>query len=214
MGRRNCSSKFYPCRLNINGDPILWEKLGFHVENSVIALGEMSVHLYDKPTPFRLLSFFNSESDEVTGVDDIPVIVNKVSNTAVADHPNGVYGVDHIVLVSPDASAAEEAFAEMGIAKKKQMQQGNNTLSFYRPSNVTIEVITPPKGSSETNESTLTVVGITFVCKDLENLRKRYRLLLCFTVILSADIPSSSCLHGKLFSHIGILHRCMKTSGQ
>ena len=170
---RYSSGHVFPTALHVSGEPELWEKLGFHIENNTIHLGEMWLHLFndpEDPPPYRLLRVANTDAEDIQG---IPLLPHEQSHERREsyEHSNGVYGIDHIVLVSHDASVTEQVFANLGITKKREMKQNNNLLTFYRPGNVTIEVVTPP--ASNESDDRAGVIGVTFVCKDLDFLQNK-----------------------------------------
>lgn len=86
-------------------------------------------------------------------------------------HPNGVTAVDHLVLRSPDGLRTEKAFADIGfdLLKRNSTVRAGVAQSFYRPSQTTIELLSPLKAKVTASAvAPVSVWGLTFVCRDLD----------------------------------------------
>jgi hypothetical protein len=104
---------------------------------------------------------------------------------APAQHENGVYEIDHIVIYSRNWNHTKAAFEAVGWELKREVvvgEQNTTRQSFYRPGNTTVEVLSPspapaPASSAAVEVSISTdsdtdcisyIWGITFSCADVD----------------------------------------------
>ena len=68
-------------------------------------------------------------------------------------HPNGVVGLDHIVVTTPDLERTANAFATAGCAERRRRSAGSGRAAlvqiFYRSGRVIIELVGPETTTSD-----------------------------------------------------------------
>jgi hypothetical protein len=86
-----------------------------------------------------------------------------------ADHPNGVTGIDHIVLFSPDLGRTVEALTAVGVEARRERdaELGGRPIRqvFFRLRDVILEVVGSPDAAGE---GPSTLWGITYEVADID----------------------------------------------
>jgi len=119
---------------------------------------------------------------ESTTIADIPTISmmdDADESKEAKPHPNGVIGVDHIVLHTRNLSKVEATFRTLGSKLRAQRDDiyPGVIQSFFRPANETIIEVVSPKAVSPAKDDEnpifgfisdkILVWGITFVTRDM-----------------------------------------------
>jgi hypothetical protein len=133
-------------RVTIADDPAVWETLGFAVDGDRMVVGGVEL-VFGAETGFET----GSSSGE-----DLPL----------AEHPNGVVGVDHIVVVTGDFEAALAMFGEP--RRIREVPNSDKRQAFYVLGTALLELVGPVEG-----EGLPRFWGITFVADDLDALAHR-----------------------------------------
>ena len=102
-------------------------------------------------------------------LDGIPTTRSDADFSTPAEHPNGVTGIDHVVLLSPDLERTVASLAAIGVGPRRgrDAELGGRAIRqiFFRLGEVIVEVVGAP-GTAGAGPSTLW--GITYVVADLD----------------------------------------------
>ncbi|HWJ80991.1 MAG TPA: VOC family protein [Nocardioides sp.] len=86
-----------------------------------------------------------------------------------AEHANGVVGIDHVVLMTPDVERTARTLAGVGLEPRRvrdgELGGAPVRQVFYRLGEVVLEVVGAP---DEASEGPATLWGITFVVADID----------------------------------------------
>lgn len=185
--------------LVVGDDSSAWRMIGFNFEKeNELSFGDLNINFVGKSERRGCLGWnFHRESE----LFDIASSGEKINNEKSGNrimfdsnsdnmlHPNGVVGIDHVVIKVNDTKIAEKNLASLGIKKVKETfnSEKNISYSFYRLKGFILEVISSvqtPTGSSSDQliKSTKTenddniykemytnIWGITFVTKDINH---------------------------------------------
>lgn len=152
----------------VGDDPDPWTSAGFSVDGTVCRVGGVTIRLAG--TGGSILGW--ALSDLPAGVDEIEGIAtgSKAPSTAApaAHHRNGVVGIDHVVMLSPDLDRTIATFAGLGVEPRRIREvPGDNPMRqvFYRLGGVILEVIGSPTAAGDGPAS---LWGITYVVADID----------------------------------------------
>lgn len=176
--------------LQVADEPESWAAAGFLVHGDVVALGATTVRLVGEghhasagPTePGRrgivgwTLAGIDLEGDHLDG---LPIrVVDAPAGPAGArpPHPNGVTGLDHVVVLTPDLErtiAAVEA-AGPGLRRIRETERNGTPMrqAFFRFGPVILEVVSGDLGSgAPAEEAPATFFGLAVDADDLDATR-------------------------------------------
>lgn len=148
-----------------------WRAAGFTVDpDAVCRIGPVRMRLVGRERGLGIVGWsLRGLPEGTTDLDGVPTTVATTSPGEPVAHPNGVVGIDHAVLMTPDLArtvaaleaigveARRERDAELGGAKIRQV--------FFRFGDVILEVV----GSPDTaGEGPSTLWGMTYVVDDID----------------------------------------------
>ena len=99
-------------------------------------------------------------------IDGLHTIVSGAPRRAPAPpQPNGVIGLDHVVVATPDVARTTSALAAAGFELRREREAGRGKQAFYVVGDAVLEVVGPlePDG-----EGPAAFWGLTLVCADLD----------------------------------------------
>ena len=132
--------------LRLPSPPEAWERLGFTVRDGAVALGGVSVVLTD---------------DWGMGFDGEPA--------EEVEHPNGVSGIDHVVLLTDDFDATVERLKAEGLDFRRVREAGEGRRqAFFVLGPCLLEVAGPVEGGER-------LWGVKLVGNDLERFGGRVK---------------------------------------
>jgi hypothetical protein len=103
-------------------------------------------------------------------LDGVPTTRSDAPQPEPAEHPNGVVGIDHIVLLSPDLSRTVASLAAVGVEPRRERdgELGGRPIRqvFFRFEEVIIEVVGAP-GTAGEGPSTLW--GVTYIVENVDD---------------------------------------------
>lgn len=164
--------------LQLPDEPEAWQRLGFVVDGDVVEVGGLSLHLDPAgPTPGWTFTRTGSAGRQPSPVDQstdgIPTTVvdspsDVPGHVGPVQHPNGIVGVDHVVVTTPDGPRTAEALAVLGLELRRRrpttMAGVEMEQWFYRPGTI-VEVVAPAEPAGE---GPAAIWGVTFVAADLD----------------------------------------------
>lgn len=160
--------------LEIADDPALWRDLGFTVsEAGVCRIGPVEHRLIGaSPDRRGIVRWGVSGIDlAVTDIDGIETVAEAVGPTAdaVEDHPNGVFRIDHLVVLSSSTPRTAAAFEAAGLERRGHITQNHAgeavDMTFFWFGETLIELAGPPEPAAE--ESPARLRGVAFSSRDL-----------------------------------------------
>jgi hypothetical protein len=155
--------------LTIGADREPWRQAGFAVtDDGVLLAGDVMVQL-DASAGTGIVGWTLS-----TPVAGFPSCPQPKPATGAAEHPNGVIGVDHVVVSVLDLEAATAALVEAGCDVRGQRSaviKGHNVIQRLLPlQNALIELVAPVAKSAYDHGTAPSFWGVTFVCPELSRL--------------------------------------------
>jgi hypothetical protein len=157
--------------LTIGDDPDSWQDAGFSVEDSCCTLGDVVVRFGGGGRGVD--SWVLVHPDRDPGVIDLDglstTLVTGTDPPERARHDNGISGLDHIVVSTPDIDRTTWAFAGIDVEERRTRDTtaGGSPLRqrFFRMGTV-IEVIGPPEPVGEAGPARFW--GLAVVSDDLD----------------------------------------------
>lgn len=140
--------------------PAAWEALGFFVREGVVRVGGVDVNLAaDAPA----LAISGVEEGSLDGVPLFEALPKRAWGVR---HANGVIGIDHFVLVTPDFDRTAAVLDAAGMPFRRVRDAGGFRQGFRRLGPAILEVVEAlkmPPGPAR-------FWGITFAASDLDQL--------------------------------------------
>ncbi len=164
--------------LVVGDDAAAWRSAGFAVDCAAVCrIGGVGISLVGRDRGTGILGWgLRGLPDGWVG-DDLDGVPTTSTGEALVPaspgsgepHPNGVLGIDHLVLLSPDLARTVTAFAAVGAEPRLERdgELGGRPVRqiFFRFGEVVVEVVGAP-GSASPGRSTLW--GITYEVADLD----------------------------------------------
>ena len=152
--------------LRIGGEPGQWRELGFDVGNDGVAtIGGVRLEVQPSAEP----GVFGSWA--LDG-DDVPDSVDGLATDAAARggraavHPNGVIGIDHVVVFTPSLERTTAAFVEIGVnCRRVREADGGVRQGFFPVGDVLVEVV---EGVGLEPDAPARFWGVTAVVSDID----------------------------------------------
>lgn len=161
--------------LDIADDPELWRDLGFTVSDAgVCRIGPVEHRLIGaSPEQRGIVRWGISGVDPaVIDIDGIATVVeaNGATDGAGQDHPNGVFRIDHLVVLSSSTPRTAAAFEAVGLERRGHITQNHAgdevDMTFFWFGDTLIELAGPPEPAAEERPARLR--GVAFSSRDLD----------------------------------------------
>ncbi|MDG1844838.1 MAG: hypothetical protein P8J01_00425 [Acidimicrobiales bacterium] len=165
-------------QLTICGEAAAWKSVGFNVidignGNSICSVGGVKIY-FENDTLNK--GIWRIGTKRISGVidslkfDDLSVERSFSDNHSVlSDHPNGITGIDHLVVTTPNCNRTTKAFEETGMAVRKVRTFGKigseTRQTFFWLGNVILELV---GSNTKEDEGPPSIWGIAFVSKNIE----------------------------------------------
>ena len=152
--------------LRIGGEPGQWRELGFDVGNDGVAvIGGVRLEVQPSAEHGAIGSWALDGDDVPDSVDGL-VTDAAIRGGAGAVHPNGVIGIDHVVVFTPSLERTTAAFTEIGVdCRRVREANGGARQGFFLVGDVLVEVI---DGVGLEPDAPARFWGITAVVSDIE----------------------------------------------
>lgn len=146
-----------------------WSTAGFEVENNRIRIGSLQVQTAAEVSQ---PAWAFDASPGVEDLDGISVTSVGGIESGRSAHSNGVVGVDHVVVLSPDLDRTTDAFDAAGLPLRRvrDLPKIKRQQRFFWAGDVIIEMVGPakPKG-----DGAASIWGLALVADDLEAAAQR-----------------------------------------
>lgn len=148
--------------------PEAWAAAGFSVSDGLCRVGGVGIRLVGREHGAGITGWSLGGVD-VDNLDGIPTAASEAVHAAPAEHANGVTGIDHIVLFSPDLDRTVTALGAIGLPPRRERlgELGGRPIRqiFFRFGAVIIEAV----GSPDTvGQGPSTLWGITYTVTDID----------------------------------------------
>jgi hypothetical protein len=153
-----------------------WRDAGFRVDGddaSVVHAGTAAIRLAGPEAGKRIvrcaLRGIDSES-----FDGLPIACSEAPSIAAPapPHPNGVVGIDHLVVFTPDLDRTVAAGQALGLDLRRIRDEpapaGSPRQAFFRLGDLILEVAQAPPGSPLRPGSPARFYGLAFLIKDID----------------------------------------------
>jgi catechol 2,3-dioxygenase-like lactoylglutathione lyase family enzyme len=146
--------------LEIADEPANWRALGFEVEDGVCQVSSVRLRLVGKGPRRGILGWKLRDGEPAAA--------------AAPPHRNGVAGIDHVVLLSPDLDRTVEELRSEGFELRRiregETPGGSTRQAFFRLGEPILEVVQAPEGTSVASnpDGPARLWGIAFLVDDLD----------------------------------------------
>ncbi|MDZ7675122.1 MAG: hypothetical protein U5K30_08660 [Acidimicrobiales bacterium] len=154
-------------RVQVGDEPDAWRAAGFDVDDGCLAVGAIRLVCTGQHdgTSWTLRDLDSTVDD----VDGIRTAVTDLQRPEPVTHPNGVTGVDHLVIGSPDLDRTTQAFERLGVECRRIRDAGSPERPmqqrFFRLGPVILEVVGAPE---PTGDGPASIWGFAFTVDDLD----------------------------------------------
>lgn len=155
--------------LLVGDPPQLWSELGFRVDDGAAVVSGVRHQLGGERKGIRAWSLRGTEAEAVDGLTlDPPPPGGECSPGGV--HPNGVVGLDHVVLLTPDLDRTIAAFEGIGLQLRRTREASTYGTpmkqAFFRLGPVILEIVGPLEGPA--GDGPPRFYGLAFTVEDLD----------------------------------------------
>ena len=139
-------------------EPGSWERAGFSVDDDgSCRVGSVRIRLVGRERGKRILDWSLRDADRAgildDGIDGLATRVSLEPPCAPAAHPNGVYALDHIVLITPNQQRTVAALEGAGMVARRTRETDTYGApflqTFFRAAEVIVELIGPEEPSDD-----------------------------------------------------------------
>ncbi|WNG86606.1 glyoxalase [Mycobacterium sp. ITM-2016-00317] len=148
-----------------------WTQAGFSVDpDDVCRVGGVRLRLVGRDHGTGIVGWsLRGWPPDLDVFDSIPTTGSDADHAAAAAHANGVTGIDHVVLMSPNLDRTVAALASVGVAPRRERdaELGGRPIRqiFFRLGEVILEVVGSPTAAGQ---GPSTLWGITYVVTDID----------------------------------------------
>ena len=148
----------------------LWQSLGFVVDQATTWVGPIRHELGVPGDGLVAWTLRGAPGlSELPRAPETALTTKPSAEDSNAQHPNGVIGLDHIVIATPDLGRTIEAFEVAGIPLRRTRDAGTpdrpTKQAFFRLGTTIAEAVGPSQGRSA---GTARFYGLAFTVADLE----------------------------------------------
>jgi catechol 2,3-dioxygenase-like lactoylglutathione lyase family enzyme len=162
--------------LTVADPPEAWRDAGYTVDDDGgCRLGQVRLHLVGREHGKGIRSWglrgVSVTDDPFEMVDGIPTTVTTSDPASPALHPNGVVGIDHVVLTTPDLDRTTAALEAIGLSVRATRDSDTYGAPmrqvFFRLEDVILELIGRP-GTARQGDRPARFFGIACNVEDLD----------------------------------------------
>jgi hypothetical protein len=161
--------------LQIADDPARWRELGFAVDRDGLQLGRVRLRLAGDAAG-QGFAGWSLRGVSATELDGLPTVRSHAALPDPApEHANGVVGIDHVVVFSPQLDRTVDALQAAGLALRRIREEptpaGAPRQAFFRLGAEILEVIqVPPRNLQAAGgpDAPARLWGLAFTVSDLD----------------------------------------------
>jgi catechol 2,3-dioxygenase-like lactoylglutathione lyase family enzyme len=164
------------------GDPVeAWAELGFIVDDGAAHISGVRHVLGGEKSGIRdwAMRGVDGASFDHDAIDGLSFGLDAQDAQPTPIHPNGVVGLDHVVIATPDLARTIEAFESCGIELRRTRESGTYGMpmhqAFFKVGDVILEIIGSPKAAAD---GPLRFFGLAWTVRDLDETARFYGDLL------------------------------------
>jgi hypothetical protein len=151
--------------LDVADPPSAWTSLGFSVVEGTVWVDNVAHRLGAPGAGLPGWVLWGVDGGSLSG-EGIPTqTVDDLPETGPAEHPNGVTGLDHLVLMTPDHGRTVASLEGAGIECRRVRDLGARVQAFFRLGPVILEVVGP---ASPTGGGPASLFGLAWTSADLD----------------------------------------------
>lgn len=157
--------------LLVADEPDAWRAAGFTVDDDgACCVGDVRIELLGRDHGKRIVGWKLREVDDGS-LDGLATISSKRAPCRPATHANGVVGLDHVVVLSPDLERTATAFEAAGILRRRTREVPAEQYGFearqvfFKLGAVVLELI---GGKEPTGDGPASFFGLAHVVADID----------------------------------------------
>jgi hypothetical protein len=161
--------------LTVVDSPAAWRGVGFSVDGDMCVVGETRIRLAAGDPGLGVTAWSLRGVADAGDLDGLPTTgSDRPPPPAAAAHPNGVTGLDHLVVVTPDLGRTVAVLGEAGLDLRRVREEptpaGAPRQAFFRLGAVILEVIQEPAEAIERagGDHPAFFWGLAFTAPDLD----------------------------------------------
>ncbi|MGI8792735.1 MAG: VOC family protein, partial [Acidimicrobiales bacterium] len=142
--------------IHVADSTAVWAELGFAIDGATTDVDGIQIVL-GLPGRGLVAWSFRGLSDEVATIDGIPIVPSSETRpqNERPSHPNGVTGLDHVVVATPDLPRTIDAMAALGLELRRVRDIGRDDSgvvrqqAFFWTGPVILEVVGPADATGD-----------------------------------------------------------------
>lgn len=156
--------------LVVGDEPDAWTAAGFRLTGPDVVVGGVRIRCTgDGGGPNRWVLRAAPDLDVPSDIDGLSTTTTTEATPGPVTHPNGVIGLDHVVLRSPDLERTTDAFASLGLDLRRVRDVGTGERAFqqrfFRIGRVILELVGP---AQRAGDGPCTIWGYALVTGDID----------------------------------------------
>jgi hypothetical protein len=155
--------------LRLGDEPAAWERAGYAVEAGRVQVGTISLHLAHDPGGAGGDVAWAFDPPSAGSIDGIATYAATAAAPGETHHPNGVDGLDHVVVATPAMDRTIDAFTQVGLELRRTrpttLGRTPAVQAFFWAGDVIVEVVGPVEAMGDGPAS---IWGLAFWCSDLD----------------------------------------------
>jgi hypothetical protein len=146
-----------------------WAGLGFEVIEGAFEAGDVRVVLGQPGKGIVSWTLGGLDARDLDGLTTLSGTVAESARKPLTVQPNGVTGIDHVVVVTPDFDRTARALDEAGLTLRRVRDAGGFRQGFRRLGPTIMEIVE----AAQVPAGPARFWGLTFTVADLDGLRRR-----------------------------------------
>jgi hypothetical protein len=162
--------------LTVADDPATWKSLGFTLDGATVRLGSTAITLTGTTPDAKGITGWVVAEDA-----SLPETVDGLATTTTVgapqppiapSHPNGIIGIDHLVVSTPDIDRTVSIFEDLGWECRRRREgaaygQEKMRQAFFWLGDVIVEVVGPETVDPAKRDGAASFFGIALTADDL-----------------------------------------------
>src|SRR4051812_26207863 len=149
--------------LRLADPPSAWERLGFAVDERVVAIGGIRIRLAAGAAGETGILSWSLRDAESLDLDGLETDRSDAPPPAPVEHPNGAIALDHVVVLTPGFEATRDALAAAGLDLRRERGDLRGVrMAFFRAGPTIVELVESEQAQSPS------FWGLVVVVSDIE----------------------------------------------